>query len=61
MLEDLCICLPKLYFLYYLSWKFGAFEGVTSNTDAGYLAETFAEAKCPTKVIPIVFILIFKE
>ncbi|XP_044510853.1 pyrophosphate--fructose 6-phosphate 1-phosphotransferase subunit alpha [Mangifera indica] len=27
--------------------------GVTSNTDAGYLAETFAEAKCPTKVVGV--------
>ncbi|GAY49350.1 hypothetical protein CUMW_118430, partial [Citrus unshiu] len=27
--------------------------GVTSNTDAAYLAETFAEAKCPTKVVGV--------
>jgi hypothetical protein len=27
------------------------FEGVTSNTDAAQLAETFAEAKCATKVL----------
>ncbi|XP_021900763.1 pyrophosphate--fructose 6-phosphate 1-phosphotransferase subunit alpha isoform X2 [Carica papaya] len=27
--------------------------GVTSNTDAAQLAETFAEAKCPTKVIGV--------
>ncbi|CAK9178271.1 unnamed protein product [Ilex paraguariensis] len=27
--------------------------GVTSNTDAAQLAETFAEAKCPTKVVGI--------
>jgi hypothetical protein len=30
----------KLYFI----------SGVTSNTDAAQLAETFAVAKCPTKV-----------
>lgn len=29
------------------------FEGVTSNTDAAQLAETFAESKCTTKVLPI--------
>lgn len=27
------------------------FTGVTSNTDAAQLAETFAEAKCQTKVL----------
>ncbi|XAR64297.1 Diphosphate--fructose-6-phosphate 1-phosphotransferase [Bertholletia excelsa] len=27
--------------------------GVTSNTDAAQLAETFAEAKCPTKVVGV--------
>lgn len=27
--------------------------GVTSNTDAAYLAETFAVAKCPTKVVGV--------
>ncbi|XP_031129408.1 pyrophosphate--fructose 6-phosphate 1-phosphotransferase subunit alpha [Ipomoea triloba] len=27
--------------------------GVTSNTDAAYLAEAFAEAKCPTKVVGV--------
>ena len=27
------------------------YEGVTSNTDAAQLAETFAEAKCATKVL----------
>ncbi|GLT74031.1 hypothetical protein SLA2020_458520 [Shorea laevis] len=27
--------------------------GVTSNTDAAYLAETFAEANCPTKVVGV--------
>ncbi|KAI5660865.1 hypothetical protein M9H77_20188 [Catharanthus roseus] len=27
--------------------------GVTSNTDAAYLAETFAEAKCTTKVVGV--------
>ncbi|KAJ4702363.1 Pyrophosphate--fructose 6-phosphate 1-phosphotransferase subunit alpha [Melia azedarach] len=27
--------------------------GVTSNTDAAYLAETFAEAKCQTKVVGV--------
>ncbi|XP_010537247.1 PREDICTED: pyrophosphate--fructose 6-phosphate 1-phosphotransferase subunit alpha 2 [Tarenaya hassleriana] len=27
--------------------------GVTSNTDAAYLAEFFAEAKCPTKVVGV--------
>jgi hypothetical protein len=32
-----------------------SFEGVTSNTDAAQLAETFAEAKCPTKVFLLVF------
>lgn len=32
-------------------YKFVNFVGVTSNTDAAQLAETFAEAKCPTKVI----------
>ncbi|KAK4787445.1 hypothetical protein SAY86_011278 [Trapa natans] len=26
-------------------------QGVTPNTDAAQLAETFAEAKCPTKVV----------
>ena len=26
------------------------FEGVTSNTDAAYLAEKFSQSKCPTKV-----------
>uniref|UniRef100_A0ACD5YRV1 Uncharacterized protein n=1 Tax=Avena sativa TaxID=4498 RepID=A0ACD5YRV1_AVESA len=29
------------------------FEGVTSNTDAAQLAETFAEAKCATKVVGV--------
>ncbi|XP_059636668.1 pyrophosphate--fructose 6-phosphate 1-phosphotransferase subunit alpha-like isoform X2 [Cornus florida] len=29
------------------------FGGVTSNTDAAQLAETFAEAKCPTKVVGV--------
>lgn len=29
---------------------FDILEGVTSNTDAAQLAETFAEAKCLTKV-----------
>jgi len=29
------------------------FEGVTSNTDAAQLAETFAELKCPTKVVGV--------
>ncbi|XP_019170911.1 PREDICTED: pyrophosphate--fructose 6-phosphate 1-phosphotransferase subunit alpha [Ipomoea nil] len=27
--------------------------GVTSNSDAAYLAETFAQAKCPTKVVGV--------
>lgn len=35
--------------LYYLD------TGVTSNTDAAQLAETFASAKCPTKVFTFVF------
>lgn len=41
-----------LYLLFYfIKHEIGAFQGVTSNTDAAYLAETFAEAKCPTKVV----------
>lgn len=40
------------YFLFYvIKHEIGAFQGVTSNTDAAYLAETFAVAKCPTKVV----------
>lgn len=36
--------------------------GVASNTDAAYLAETFAEAKCPTKVHSIVcFIMLYSR
>lgn len=33
-----------------LKFWFSSYEGVTSNTDAAQLAETFAEAKCATKV-----------
>lgn len=33
-----------------LNFLFSSYEGVTSNTDAAQLAETFAEAKCATKV-----------
>lgn len=33
--------------------------GVASNTDAAYLAETFAEAKCPTKVHSVVCFIKF--
>ncbi|KAK9220622.1 hypothetical protein WN943_009274 [Citrus x changshan-huyou] len=43
-----------IYLLFYvIEHEIGAFQGVTSNTDAAYLAETFAEAKCPTKVVGV--------
>ena len=33
--------------------------GVTSNADAAQLAETFAEAKCPTKVFIYLFVIFY--
>lgn len=37
------------------------FAGVTSNTDAAQLAETFAEAKCPTKVLYSLYLNFYGE
>lgn len=45
IMDLLCIH-REIYILTYALY----FEGVTSNTDAAQLAETFAEAKCQTKV-----------
>lgn len=47
IMDLLCIHTERvIYILTYALY----FEGVTSNTDAAQLAETFAEAKCQTKV-----------
>jgi hypothetical protein len=63
-LDALVIIGGMLHFINQLRFQYTAlfstsifnFEGVTSNTDAAQLAETFAKAKCPTKVDGRIFV-----
>lgn len=49
-MQQIHIFFSTLYFCLTDINIFNLNEGVTSNTDAAQLAETFAEAKCATKV-----------
>ncbi|KAL0432817.1 UNVERIFIED_CONTAM: Pyrophosphate--fructose 6-phosphate 1-phosphotransferase subunit alpha [Sesamum latifolium] len=55
LLEALKVHNPKVFCLDFWFKEIATYknQGVTSNTDAAQLAETFAERKCPTKVVGI--------